>query len=68
MNYNANALLAVGASPGIAPALVLNIGTLELRWVRAMQLALQTARARGIPVVLDPVGAGATPYRNRALG
>jgi hydroxyethylthiazole kinase len=81
MNYNANALLAVGASPvmahaheevqdmaGIAQALVLNIGTLEPAWIGAMQLALQTARARGIPVVLDPVGAGATPYRNRALG
>lgn len=80
MNFNANALLAVGASPvmahaqeevremvGIAQALVLNIGTLEPAWVRAMQLALQAARARGIPVVLDPVGAGATPYRNAAL-
>lgn len=80
MNYNANALLAVGAAPvmahaheevqdmaGIAQALVLNIGTLEPDWVRSMQLALQTALARAIPVVLDPVGAGATPYRNRAL-
>ena len=80
MNYNANALLAVGASPvmahaleevqdmaGIAQALVLNIGTLEPDWIRAMQLALKTARGRGIPVVLDPVGAGATPYRNQAL-
>lgn len=81
MNYNANALLAIGASPvmahaheevqdmaGIAQALVLNIGTLEPAWIRSMQLALQTARTRGIPVVLDPVGAGATPYRNQALG
>ena len=80
MNYNANALLAVGASPvmahaheevrdmvGIAQALVLNIGTLEPAWISAMQVALQAARARGIPVVLDPVGAGATPYRNAAL-
>lgn len=80
MNFNANALLAVGASPvmahaheevrdmvGIAQALVLNIGTLEPAWVRAMQLALEAARARGIPIVLDPVGAGATPYRNAAL-
>lgn len=80
MNFNANALLAVGASPvmahaheevcdmvGIAQALVLNIGTLDPAWVRAMQLALQAAHARGIPVVLDPVGAGATPYRNAAL-
>lgn len=80
MNYNANALLAVGASPvmahaheevrdmvGIAQALVLNIGTLEPAWISAMQVALQAARARGLPVVLDPVGAGATPYRNAAL-
>ena len=81
MNFNANALLALGASPvmahaheevadmvGIAQALVLNIGTLEPSWIRSMQLALKAARARGIPVVLDPVGAGATPYRNAALG
>ena len=52
---------------GIAQALVLNIGTLEPAWISAMQVALQAARARGIPVVLDPVGAGATPYRNAAL-
>ena len=81
MNYSANALLAVGASPvmahakeevrdmvGIAQALVLNIGTLEPDWIEAMRLALQAARARGVPVVLDPVGAGATPYRNAAIG
>ena len=80
MNYNANALLALGAAPvmahareevvdmvGIAQALVLNIGTLEPVWIEAMKLALQAARARPIPVVLDPVGAGATPYRNAAL-
>lgn len=80
MNFNANALLALGASPvmahaqqevadmaGIAQALVLNIGTLEPDWIRAMKTALQAARARAIPVVLDPVGAGATPYRNAAL-
>lgn len=80
MNYSANALLAVGASPvmahaheevqdmaAIAGALVLNIGTLEPAWIHSMQLALVKARERGIPVVLDPVGAGATPYRNRAL-
>lgn len=80
MNFNANALLAVGASPvmahaheevvdmvGIAQALVLNIGTLEPAWITSMRMALQAARQRGIPVVLDPVGAGATPYRNRAL-
>ena len=81
MNYNANALLAVGASPvmahakeevkdmvGIAQALVLNIGTLEPDWIASMRLALQAARQRGVPTVLDPVGAGATPYRNAAIG
>ena len=80
MNFNANALLAVGASPvmahaheevremvGIADALVLNIGTLEPDWIRAMQMALRSALTRAIPVVLDPVGAGATPYRDQAL-
>ncbi len=80
MNFNANALLAVGASPvmahaheevrdmvGIAQALVLNIGTLEPAWISAMQVAPQAARTRGIPVVLDPGCAGATPYRNAAL-
>jgi len=80
MNLNANVLLAAGASPvmahaheevvdmaGIAQALVLNIGTLEPYWIESMRLALRAASARGIPVVLDPVGAGATPYRNQSL-
>jgi len=80
MNLNANVLLAAGASPvmahaheevadmaGIAQALVLNIGTLEPYWIESMRLALLAATARGIPVVLDPVGAGATPYRNQSL-
>ncbi len=80
MNYNANALLALGAAPvmahareevrdmaGIAQALVLNIGTLAPDWVDAMGMALDTALGRGIPVVLDPVGAGATPYRNQTI-
>ena len=80
MNLNANVLLAAGASPvmahaheevremvGIAQSLVLNIGTLDPYWVQSMKLALGAARAKGIPVVLDPVGAGATPYRNQTL-
>jgi len=80
MNFNANVLLAAGASPvmahaheevqamaGFAQALVLNIGTLEPYWIESMCLAFQTATQRGIPVVLDPVGAGATPYRNAAI-
>ena len=81
INFNANVLLAMGASPVmahaceevadmamIAQALVLNIGTLTADKVQAMRLAQAQARHRGIPVVLDPVGAGATPYRNQALG
>ena len=80
INLNANVLLAAGAAPvmahaheevadmaGIAQSLVLNIGTLDAYWVQSMQLALAAANARGIPVVLDPVGAGATPYRNQAI-
>jgi hydroxyethylthiazole kinase len=76
MNNTANALLAVGASPAmvhateeveefvaISRALVVNIGTLSPRWVEAMQLAVAAARAKGVPWVLDPVGAGATSYR-----
>lgn len=76
MNSTANALLAVGASPvmahaeeemadmvAIASALVLNIGTLSRDWVAAMFKAAEAAAKRGIPIVLDPVGAGATPYR-----
>jgi hydroxyethylthiazole kinase len=76
MNTTANALLAIGASPvmahserevedmvGLAGALVLNIGTLSDTWIEAMVRAGRAARKRGIPVVLDPVGAGATPYR-----
>jgi hydroxyethylthiazole kinase len=80
MSLNANVLLAAGASPvmahaheevkdmaGIAQALVLNIGTLDPYWVDSMKLALTRALERRIPVVLDPVGAGATPYRNQAV-
>lgn len=80
MNINANVLLAMGASPvmahaheevadmaAIAQALVLNIGTLEPYWIESMQLALQVARKGGIKTVLDPVGAGATSYRNNSI-
>ena len=76
MNETANATLALGALPvmahaleeveemvGLAGALVLNIGTLSPRWVDAMIAAGKAANAGGIPVVLDPVGAGATRYR-----
>ena len=76
MNTTANALLALGASPvmahaveeveemvAIAGALVINIGTLSEKWIEAMRKAGQAAIARGIPVILDPVGAGATALR-----
>ncbi len=76
MNTTANALLSLGASPvmahavdemadmaGIASALVLNIGTLSNPWIEGMLLAGKTASKRQIPIVLDPVGAGATPFR-----
>jgi hydroxyethylthiazole kinase len=78
MNNTANALLALGASPvmahaeeeveemvGIASALVINIGTLSPAWVRSMFRAAEAARKRKIPIVIDPVGAGATSYRTR---
>ncbi|AMO21590.1 hydroxyethylthiazole kinase [Ramlibacter solisilvae] len=80
INLNANVLLAAGAAPvmahaheevtdmvGIAQALVVNIGTLDPYWVQSMELALRAAAERRIPSVLDPVGAGATPYRNKTL-
>jgi hydroxyethylthiazole kinase len=76
MNETANATLALGALPvmahareeveemvGIASALVLNIGTLSPAWVDAMVAAGRAANNRGVPVVLDPVGVGATSYR-----
>src|SRR5581483_38954 len=76
MNETANATLALGALPvmahareeveemvALAGALVLNIGTLSPPWVEAMLAAGRAANARGVPVVLDPVGAGATRYR-----
>ena len=80
MNTTANALLAIGASPvmahaveeveelaGIAGALVLNIGTLSSAWVDAMVLAGKQANRKGVPVVIDPVGAGATDLRNQTM-
>ena len=76
MNETANATLALGALPvmahavdevaemvQLAAALVLNIGTLSEHWVEAMLIAGGAANAQGIPVVLDPVGVGATEYR-----
>lgn len=76
-NIAANALLSIGASPvmayakqevadmaRIANGLSLNMGTLDEHVVEAMLIAGQAANQAGVPVVFDPVGVGATPYRN----
>src|SRR5919202_143872 len=63
MNETANATEEVEEMVALAGALVLNIGTLSPHWVDAMLLAGRAANANGVPVVLDPVGAGATQYR-----
>ncbi|MEE1067824.1 MAG: hydroxyethylthiazole kinase [Fibrobacteraceae bacterium] len=77
VNDVANILLAIGASPimadakeeaadiaSISKALVLNIGTLNERTVESMILAGKAANERNIPVIFDPVGAGASKFRN----
>jgi len=50
----------------IASALVLNIGTLTTELVEAMKIGVRSANKKGIPVVLDVCGAGATPLRDQA--
>ena len=79
MNDTANVTLHLGGSPvmahareeveemvGVAKALVLNPGTLTPEWVEAMLIAGRKANEKGIPVVLDPVGAGATRLRTES--
>ncbi|HWK21422.1 MAG TPA: hydroxyethylthiazole kinase [Ureibacillus sp.] len=79
-NFTANGLLAIGASPVMADeveevedmvtivsALLLNIGTLNIRTVEAMRKAGKKANECGVPVVLDPVGVGATHYRKSVV-
>ncbi len=56
----------VGEMSSLASALVLNIGTLDPGQIESMLLAGSRANERGIPVILDPVGAGATTFRTRA--
>lgn len=76
MNNTANALLSIGASPvmahateevadmaALANALVINIGTLSQSWIEAMEIAMKSAVSNGVPIIIDPVGAGATSYR-----
>lgn len=79
-NFQANGLLAIGASPimgeapeeaaelaGLAQAVSLNIGTLHAESLKSMLIAGETANQLGIPVVLDPVGAGASSFRINAV-
>ena len=78
VNLVANTTLSTGALPvmthareevaemaGLASALVVNIGTLDPTFIEAVMLAGKRANERGIPVVLDPVGAGATSFRTK---
>ena len=80
MNSTANVTLAIGASPIMAHAheemeamsaftsvLNLNIGTLTPYWIDSMVMAGKIAGKRGIPIILDPVGSGATPLRTDAV-
>lgn len=79
-NFQANGLLALGASPimgeapeeaaeltAIANALSLNIGTLNSQSLESMLISGKTANSHRIPVVLDPVGAGASTFRTDAV-
>lgn len=76
VNDCANIVLAIGGSPvmaddleevaemvGFASALVLNIGTLNARTIESMLVAGERAKELGVPVILDPVGVGATKLR-----
>ncbi|WP_273264727.1 hydroxyethylthiazole kinase [Flexistipes sinusarabici] len=80
MNSTANILLAIGASPvmahsideveeiaSVSSAVILNIGTIQHSWLESMILAGKTANKNSIPVVLDPVGSGATKLRTEAV-
>ncbi|MED5020577.1 hydroxyethylthiazole kinase [Paenibacillus chibensis] len=78
-NFTANGLLAIGASPvmayareeaadmaKMADALVLNLGTLSSELVESAITAGRSANLHGVPVMLDPVGAGATAFRTKS--
>lgn len=79
-NLQANGLLATGASPimadeieeveditAISDALLINIGTINQRTLKSMIIAGKKANDLGIPVVLDPVGIGASSFRKSAV-
>lgn len=77
MDVAANVLLAIGAAPAMvhapeetpefvqkAAALVINTGTLSRTWADSMEVATASARMHATPWILDPVGAGATSFRD----
>lgn len=78
MNNTANALLAIGASPimahsrdelaelmAISSALVINIGTLDSHWIPRMHFAIEQANRYNKPIVINPVGCGASQLRTQ---
>lgn len=78
MNNTANALLAIGASPlmahcpeeleeliAISGAVVINIGTLDRNWINSMFAAVEMANKLKKPIILDPVGCGASNLRTQ---
>ncbi|KAI8823468.1 Hydroxyethylthiazole kinase family-domain-containing protein [Fimicolochytrium jonesii] len=78
MNDTANTILQLGGLPvmahatnevaditAVSQALVINIGTLSPQWIEAMHIAGSKANELNVPVILDPVGAGATPFRKQ---
>jgi thiamine-phosphate diphosphorylase/hydroxyethylthiazole kinase len=80
MNDSANATLAIGASPIMAQcaeeandlgrvigSLLLNIGTLNSEFIGGMFAAGHRANMNGIPIILDPVGAGASELRESTM-
>jgi hydroxyethylthiazole kinase len=78
MQTTANILLSLGASPmmahakqeladmtALANSLVINIGTLDETWVHAIDYGQREALKQAIPIIFDPVGAGASQYRTK---
>jgi len=79
MDFVANGLLSLGASPimsesieeleallKISQALVINLGTLNADFMKRVEVACAYANAFNVPIILDPVGAGATAYRTKS--
>lgn len=80
MNNTANALLAIGASPimshahpeviemvRLSSAVIINIGTLDEYWAESMIMASREACHLRKPWIFDPVGAGASTFRNKII-